>query len=231
MTEEQWLTCEEPADMVEFLRGRVSDRALRLFAVACCRWAWDYLGPTENQQVVETVEECIDQLFGDVGRGLAALSAIRGKITFEGLLVRDLAQDDAWEAAHSVAFRVPRTAWTRESETWSRGYKAVSQIVREVFGNPFRPPSFDPAWRTPQVRAAAKAGYSNRALPGGELEPPGLGALVEALVAAGCNDAAVLDHLRSPGRHVRGCWAVELLAVRSSFVSVGIQPQAFMATT
>jgi hypothetical protein len=35
--------------------------------------------------------------------------------------------------------------------------------------------------------------------------------LADALGVAGCTDAHLLAHLRSPGPHVRGCWAVDLL--------------------
>jgi hypothetical protein len=35
--------------------------------------------------------------------------------------------------------------------------------------------------------------------------------LGDALEDAGCTDAALLGHLRGPGPHVRGCWAVDLL--------------------
>ena len=34
MTEADWLTCDDPREMLEFLRGRAGERKLRLFAVA-----------------------------------------------------------------------------------------------------------------------------------------------------------------------------------------------------
>jgi hypothetical protein len=35
--------------------------------------------------------------------------------------------------------------------------------------------------------------------------------LGDALEDAGCADPELLGHLRGPGPHVRGCWAVDLL--------------------
>jgi hypothetical protein len=49
------------------------------------------------------------------------------------------------------------------------------------------------------------------ALSGGDLCKPGLSGLADALEDAGCTDAELLGHLRSPGPHVRGCWAVDLV--------------------
>jgi hypothetical protein len=42
-----------------------------------------------------------------------------------------------------------------------------------------------------------------------------LAILSDALEDAGCNDAELLGHLRSPGPHVRGCRAVHLVLGKS----------------
>jgi hypothetical protein len=38
--------------------------------------------------------------------------------------------------------------------------------------------------------------------------------LADALEEAGCTDQLILDHLRSPGPHVRGCWPVDLILAK-----------------
>jgi hypothetical protein len=92
-------------------------------------------------------------------------------------------------------------------------------ILRDLFGPPpFRPVPIHPAWLTwdgGAVARLAQAAYDERALPAGTLDNARLGVLADALEEAGCADADLLGHLRSPGPHYRGCWAVDALLVRS----------------
>jgi hypothetical protein len=71
--------------------------------------------------------------------------------------------------------------------------------------------NINPIWLVPTVLLLATAAYEERNLPSGELALVRLAVLADALEETGCTDAAVLDHLRGPGHHVRGCFAVDLL--------------------
>jgi hypothetical protein len=81
--------------------------------------------------------------------------------------------------------------------------------LRELV-NPFRPPARARSWRTSAVVASAQAAYDERLLPSGELDPSRLAVLADALEKAG-GEGDLLNHLRMPGPHVRGCWAVDLV--------------------
>lgn len=50
----------------------------------------------------------------------------------------------------------------------------------------------------------------------GHLDPHRLDVLADALEEAGCENADILGHLRSPGPHYVGCWAVSLLSGNQS---------------
>jgi hypothetical protein len=39
--------------------------------------------------------------------------------------------------------------------------------------------------------------------------------LADALLDAGCADEEMVGHLREPGPHVRGCWAVDVILGKS----------------
>jgi hypothetical protein len=90
------------------------------------------------------------------------------------------------------------------------GQEACS-LLREVFGNPLHAVTLAPAWRSAVVEDLATAAYGNPQESVGNLDTDALAVLSDALEEAGCTDTNILEHLRSPGPHVRGCWALDLI--------------------
>jgi hypothetical protein len=79
------------------------------------------------------------------------------------------------------------------------------RLIRDIFGNPFRPVSFYPAWRTDTVVAIAQQMYDSR-------EFSAMPILADALQDAGCEDEHILHHCRDANQpHVRGCWVCDLV--------------------
>ena len=81
-------------------------------------------------------------------------------------------------------------------------------MIRDIAGNPFRPVTFAPEWRTSTVLGIAETIYADRTF-------GNLPVLADALEDAGCEHADILSHCRGPGPHVRGCWVVDLVLGKS----------------
>jgi hypothetical protein len=93
----------------------------------------------------------------------------------------------------------------RQAEAKERSRQA--DLLRDLFGNPFRPVELDPGWLAPSVVKLAQRIYEDRAF---DRMPE----LADALGAAGCKVAEILSHCRQPGEHVRGCWVIDLILSR-----------------
>jgi hypothetical protein len=78
-----------------------------------------------------------------------------------------------------------------------------AKLLRDIFGNPFRPIPIGPAPNDP-IRRLAQLIYDERRV-------DHLPILADALEEAGCTSESVLGHCRSAGPHVRGCWVVDAL--------------------
>jgi hypothetical protein len=87
-------------------------------------------------------------------------------------------------------------------------HAAIINLLREVVGNPFRD-SPDLPLVTPTIISLAVAAHHERVAATGHLDVARLAVLSDAVEESGCTDDALLAHLRSPGPHVRGCWAVD----------------------
>jgi hypothetical protein len=113
---------------------------------------------------------------------------------------------------------LPRHGVTGPERLAEAAKAKVAAIVRDIFGNPFHPspplPASVLAWNDGTVRRLAQAIYDVRDMPAGTLDAGRLGVLADALLDAGCEDEEVVQHLREPGAHVRGCWAVDAILGR-----------------
>ena len=231
MTEAEWLACTNPQPMLESLRGKASDRKLRLFAAARCRlFGPDWNGWWPIREAVNAAEQFSDGLSpaGQLTRfhqtwedfswdlRLNTIDPHGGSTVLLpdrlGLvLVQVVSSPEAGPAARGTLYDDLQSYFIGTWKDGPRERLAECQLLQEVFGNPFRPVTASPSWRSPQVVALAQAAYDNRSLPAGTLDPARLAVLADALEDAGCTDADLLAHLRGPGPHVRGCWAVDLV--------------------
>jgi hypothetical protein len=193
MTEDEWNECEDAAAMLRHLGGRAGERRLRLLAAACARAGWSGITDAETRSAVELAERSAD-----------------GQATREELLA---AEDDLWgrgfcgvprdpEANRIAGSAVHPSTIAAVRETTARVPAEAPALIRDIFGNPFREARALPGRGDEDWRALAQAIHDERRLE----ELPRLARL---LVETGHREQAVLAHLRSPGPHVRGCWALD----------------------
>jgi hypothetical protein len=213
MTEAEWAECQDPGPMLEFLQGKVSDRKLRLFACGCCRRVWDLLRDERNRKAVEAVEAFADGCVKRQALESVAAAADRaiGPVSLDSqaaeyaatasAVAAGLGPVDQVAAAAATAAAVVEVNWLPLK--WDEEARQAD-LLRCIAGNPFRPVPVAPAWRTADALRLAQAIYDERAF-------DRLPILADALEEAGATDAPLLGHLRGPGPHVRGCWAVDLL--------------------
>jgi hypothetical protein len=224
MTKGEWLSCTEPQKMLEFLRGKVSERKLRLFALACCRRIEHLFQEKCCRDGLQKAEEYLEEAIGKSDLQSACIMVRdayrRAAATAIQVVARDdkarlpigavfcLLMDDAYcsasdasrNAAHAIA-EITRTS--REKEI-----KCQDGFLRDIFSNPFRPVKLDSAWQTANVVALARGIYEECAF-------DRMPILADALEDAGCTNPEILNHCREPGVHVRGCWVVDLVLGRS----------------
>jgi hypothetical protein len=213
MTEKGWKESTDIEQMIECLVERRfpeaepcdwkrGERKKRLFVRACLNRIWPLL-PVELRAVCEMLDAEADGQISKEKRE-AVWSAAEGLSGEHDNLLFALGYDDIGLLCYIAARMATEDCESREQ----------ASLLRDIFGNPFSRISVNPAWLTPTVTTLAAATYEERALPSGELNPIRLGVLADALDDAGCQDAVILEHLRGPGPHVRGCWVVDLLTGR-----------------
>ena len=220
MTEAEWLACDNLADMLydgcaTIYPDRISDRVLRLFAAACARRVWIYLVSEHSRAAVELSEYAADHMLPAEDLAIAWHKA--DAAVYEELNELPDSDPRIWAAYAAAYGSNPQLSISGvlkavfDSKFYDEWKKEIITLLHECIGNPFRPCGFQPNWRTPIVLGIAEMAYLERDLPTGHLDNARLAVLSDALEEAGCDDAELLSHLRSPGPHVRGCWALDLI--------------------
>ena len=209
MTEADWLACDDPQLMLEELSlvdaWRRRDRRTDLLCVACARLLWPLLAD-DVKAAVEWKEATAgrgdeDEEVGDEhGRTVKDATDCRG--TTEQIMAPRTVEA-AWLCEFGNAFY--HLCHSFPATLSSDIPKQLADLLREIFGNPFRPVECDPAWLTSDVVALARGNYEERAF-------DRMPILADALQDAGCDNEDVLTHCRDPKQvHVRGCWVIDLL--------------------
>jgi hypothetical protein len=190
VTEQDWLACTDPERMLNHLRGRASDRKLRLLACACVRRLWPLVYDERGRQAVAAVERLSDGDTTAEGLSLARQAALKALVD----------SPDLWPAARPLADAVLALTDADVMNAARAGVALLQlthrHLLHEVFGNPFRPVAVSPAWHTSQVLALAQAAYDERELPAGTLDAARLAVLADALEEAGCTEEVLVRHLR-----------------------------------
>jgi hypothetical protein len=230
MTEAQWLACDDPLTMLEFVRGRASDRKLQLLACACCRRIWHLPDGEEiSRHAVEVAERYADGLASETEIEAAKQAAwavwypdeatLREQMGFNATSAFAAATGRSWELMQASIRDVLCVGGREESDGRLEPQrdllfrKEAARMMRCVFGNIVHPVSVKAsrlAWLDGTAVRIAEGCYDERAC-----DPLRLAVLADALEEAGCTDDAILSHLRSAGPHVRGCWALDLILGKS----------------
>jgi hypothetical protein len=232
MTETKWLACADPKPMLTFLRGKASDRKLRLFMAGCCRRVFHTFTDDEDEdreEAIDIAERYADGLASEEERedALGERTDGRPDLVWDyctNLVLADFVKtrpddadgvDCAIGAAEEALLDAVNERYEEQKEIHKAEKAAQADLLRCVFGPlGFREIVVVPAWLTWNrrlVRKLAQAAYEERQLPAGALDPQRLGVLADALEDAGCDIAELLAHLRADVAHIRGCWAVDLL--------------------
>jgi hypothetical protein len=137
MTEEEWRASEEPYTMVHSLKGRASERKLRLLACACSRRDPRLMGTAGAEETLAMAERYVDGAVtrDEVWTALARLlptptheaEVFDPRMTLLGLF---------WADAYHMAVVSLVVPVREEFDTAEK--RAYCHLVRCVFGTPFR---------------------------------------------------------------------------------------------
>ncbi len=223
MTEVECLTATTPTKMLRFYQRNTSRRKQLLAACNMCRRVWHIIpkeclrgryDPNRYYQAIEVVERYVEgHATQDEVRALSlgtggdfacdAVAVANGLAEWEDGLVTVSVWTSASMAPDTETIFIP---WWEDSGPpglqQSAEQASQCQLLRDMVGNPFRPTTFDPAWRSNRVMQLARQMYETRVFS----RMPDLN---RALRDAGCREDTVRIHCSEAMEHYRGCWVLD----------------------
>ena len=217
-TEVQWLSATHCVALTNHTHCQDARRR-RLLACAAFRCVTPHLGSPVLERASELAEGFADgeRLTTELAKVRAAITAARQP--YRRAILHRCPEWHAYQAAECLTRKKSTNILGVLADIWSlvhafrnahgryedMGFSNHCEFARDIFGNPFRPVAFDPAWRTDTALSLARVMYETR-------DFAAMPILADALQEAGCEHADVLDHCRDPNAtHVRGCWVVDLV--------------------
>ncbi len=129
-------------------------------------------------------------------------ATIDGQATLTEFITRLAFEVAAWD---SYSFGAILDDSTLERVAVYAPELATVPLLRDIFGNPFRPVVFDFLWRSDTAVSLAKGMYESR-------DFSAMPILADALQDVGCDNDDILNHCRDEKQvHVCGCWVVDLV--------------------
>ena len=184
MTEAEWLTCEIPDSLFRFIRGRSwkgavpSERKFRLYFSWCCYVLAEHLDE-RGLHALRIASDLADQPELEPNRAEAlvvmeaALEETRHHrasppyvLAAEGV-VKWLCHADCALQCRGTSQVAAAALGALQPANLRRATQRLVQlrqarVIRDIFGNPFRPVPFLPEWRTSTVLALAETMYESR---------------------------------------------------------------------
>jgi hypothetical protein len=209
MTEEEWdqavawwLLAEAEADIPHGFYSWRSTAA----RVACLERLGQHL-PTPVRHWLAVVQRFLDH---EVRDAEADIPNHEEDAVVDGLVTAFAEATGEWRERYAAAYDTFRasgdgTLGDPGDATYQEESTAHGALIRDIFGNPFRPVTFAPDWRTSTAVAIAKGMYESR-------DFSAMPILADALQDAGCDSDDILNHCRDESQvHVRGCWVCDLV--------------------
>jgi hypothetical protein len=120
-----WWLCNEPEQLLYFLRDKANDRCLRLFTCACCRLIWPLIADERSRKAVVTSEEFADGLVPSLVLKAAEASARDVRCpAMGGWLAAWATAETAGADASEAAAWVP--TWAAEATAEAAGRTALT---------------------------------------------------------------------------------------------------------